>query len=86
MRRGSLATHARWISVFALLLLVCTAAPVLAASPSESPTATTTSPASEESSVAPPDAEDVAKGLAELARKEEEEWPGPHPRVDTHLT
>jgi streptogramin lyase len=72
----------RWVAVFALLLLTCTAVPVLAAerteaSPSEQPGFTPlTTEEAEVAATQVPDAQEVSKGLEEFEREEaeREEW------------
>lgn len=69
---GSLVGCIRWILAFSVLLLVCTAAPVLADSPPELTASEAQSPAVEDSGASLPSAEDIAKGIAEAERKEAE--------------
>jgi len=66
---GSLASHIRWIVVFSILLLACSAAPVLAASTSEPSTDESQTSTAEKGPTALPTAEDIAKGIAEAERE-----------------
>jgi YD repeat-containing protein len=76
--RESVAGRARWITVFVLLLLACSAVPVLAAEQTEAPPPDSvgfTPPTAEEEEIAAaqiPDAQDVSKALAEAEREEAE--------------
>src|SRR3954451_18214255 len=66
---GSLAGCIRWVLVFSILLLVCSAAPVLAESPPELTASEAQLPAVDDSGASLPGAEDIAKGIAEAERK-----------------
>ena len=80
--RESSVARARWVAVFAFLLLACSAVPVFAAEPTEAPSSEPTGftpPTSKEEEVAAtqvPDAAEISKAIGEAEREEveHEEW------------